>query len=159
MQPPITRIAQGALHLADLFNWTSSQLLWEASSHAAITARRLLIHKYPPLSIARYSLIQLGKLEEWEWKTCLRFYNGSTGFEPGFSSSRVHGSNHCATALLLELSLTRSDINMKLLIGVFLCLLHTYSFHSIQHNLLPVDATPELFLSACRCLVLFVASS
>ena len=45
-QYPIFTTAQSALHitsLVDLFNQTPSQLLWEASSHAAINARRLLI--------------------------------------------------------------------------------------------------------------------
>ncbi|KAK2184769.1 hypothetical protein NP493_253g01000 [Ridgeia piscesae] len=44
-QYPILRIAQSALHitsLADLFNQTPSQLLWEASSH-------MLQLTYPPL--------------------------------------------------------------------------------------------------------------
>ena len=37
------------LCLADPFNRTSSQLLWEASSHAAVNAQKLFVHKYPPL--------------------------------------------------------------------------------------------------------------
>ena len=49
--------------LADLFNQTPSQLLWEASSHAAINAQTLFIHKYPPMSITRYSFTQLSELE------------------------------------------------------------------------------------------------
>ena len=44
--------------LADLFNQTSSQHFWEDLSHPAISAQRLLISKYPPLSIARYSFVQ-----------------------------------------------------------------------------------------------------
>ena len=45
-QYPVLRIAQRTLHftsLADLFNQTPSQLLWEASSHAVIKAGRLFI--------------------------------------------------------------------------------------------------------------------
>ena len=49
--------------LADLFNRRPSWLLWEAFSHAAIL-RRLLVHKYSSLSIARYSFIQLSELEQ-----------------------------------------------------------------------------------------------
>ena len=59
-QYPILRTAQSTLHftsLADLFNQTPSQLLCEASSHAANNAQRLFVQKYPPLSIARYSII------------------------------------------------------------------------------------------------------
>ena len=47
--------------LAHLFNRTLSRLLRETLSQAAINARR---HKYPPLSVARYSCIQLSKLEQ-----------------------------------------------------------------------------------------------
>ena len=50
--------------LADLFNWTPSQVLWEAFSHAAINLQRLLMYIYPPLSIAKYSFIQLSGLEQ-----------------------------------------------------------------------------------------------
>ena len=41
-----------------------TRLLWEAFSHAAITARRLLVHLYLPLSNARCSFIQLGELKQ-----------------------------------------------------------------------------------------------
>ena len=50
--------------LATLFNRTSSQLLWEASSYAAINAQRLSVHKYPPMFLARYSFVQLSELEQ-----------------------------------------------------------------------------------------------
>ena len=45
-QYSLLRTAQRALHfdsLADLFNQTPSQLLWQASSFAEINARRLLV--------------------------------------------------------------------------------------------------------------------
>ena len=48
--------------IADLLIPTPSQLLCEAFSHAAITVRRLF--RYPPLSVARYSFIQLSELEQ-----------------------------------------------------------------------------------------------
>ena len=49
---PVLRRAQSVLHftsLTDLFNQTPPRLHLEAFSHAAINARRLLVHKYPPL--------------------------------------------------------------------------------------------------------------
>ena len=57
---------------ADLFLPTRTQLLWEAFSHAAITAQISLVYiyshacilVYPPLSIVRYSFIQLSELEQ-----------------------------------------------------------------------------------------------
>ena len=42
-------------------------------------------YKHPPLSIARYSFIQLSELEQCRVKkTCPTFLYSSTGFEPGF---------------------------------------------------------------------------
>ena len=51
-QYPILRIAQSTLHftsLADLFNQTPSQLLWEASSHMQQLMREDCSYTYPPL--------------------------------------------------------------------------------------------------------------
>ena len=51
-QYPILRIAQNAVHitsLADLFNQTPSQLLWEASSHTLQLMREGCSYTYPPL--------------------------------------------------------------------------------------------------------------
>jgi len=46
-----------------LFNRTQSRLLWEASSHTSINARKLfIVHNYPPLYIVSYSSIQLSEL-------------------------------------------------------------------------------------------------
>ena len=57
VQYPTLRIVQSALHYIPWqtcsINWTSSQLLWEVSNHAAINAWRHR-EKYPPLSI-KYS--------------------------------------------------------------------------------------------------------
>ena len=65
-QYPVLRTIQNALHftsLTDLFTQTPSRLLWEASSHML-----QLMHEgsytYPPLSMARYSFIQLSELEQ-----------------------------------------------------------------------------------------------
>ena len=51
-QYPILRIAQSALHitsLADLFNQTPSQLLWEASGHMLQLIHDGCSYTYPPL--------------------------------------------------------------------------------------------------------------
>ena len=48
--------------MADVVNQTPSRLLWEASSHAAINMQRIFVYKYPLLSIAMYSFIQLSEL-------------------------------------------------------------------------------------------------
>ena len=51
-QYPILRIAQSALHitsLANLFNQTPSQLIWEASSHMLQLMREGCSYTYPPL--------------------------------------------------------------------------------------------------------------
>ncbi|KAK2173792.1 hypothetical protein NP493_848g01030 [Ridgeia piscesae] len=57
-----------------MFNQTPSQLLWEASSHMLQLMREGCLCKYPPLSLARYSFIQLSELEQRrEKKTYPRF--------------------------------------------------------------------------------------
>ena len=66
-QYPILRITQSVLHfisLADLFNQTPSQLLLEASSHMLQLMREGCSYTYDPLSIVRYSFIQLSELEQ-----------------------------------------------------------------------------------------------
>ena len=66
-QYPVLGTVQSALHstpLADLFTQTPSQLLWEASSHMLQLIREGCSYTYPPLSIARYSFIQLSELEQ-----------------------------------------------------------------------------------------------
>ena len=50
--------------LSDLFNQTPSHLLWEASSHMLQLMREGCSYTYPPLSIVRYSFIQLSELEQ-----------------------------------------------------------------------------------------------
>ena len=55
--------------LADLFILAPTRFLWEAFSHAAVTAKYLFTHISPPLSMAEYSsiqLIELGRREENE---------------------------------------------------------------------------------------------
>ena len=65
-QYPVLRTVQSALHftsLTDLFTQTPSRLLWEASSHMLQLMREGCSYTYPPLSIARYSFIQLSVLK------------------------------------------------------------------------------------------------
>ena len=64
----------------DLFNRTPSRLLWEASSHVTINAQRYSYINIT-LSIARYSFIQLRKLEQ-----CTVLHR-SRGFKSGLSFS------------------------------------------------------------------------
>ena len=66
-QYPVLRTAQSALHFTfptDLFTQTPSPLLWEASSHMLQLMREGCSYTYPPLSIARYSFIQLSELKQ-----------------------------------------------------------------------------------------------
>ena len=67
-QHPVLRTVQSALHftfLTDLFTQTPSWLLWEASSHRLQFMREGGSYTYPPLSIVRYSFIQLSELEQY----------------------------------------------------------------------------------------------
>ena len=66
-QYPVLRTVQSALHftsLTDLFTQTPSRLLWEASSHMLQLMREGCSYIYPPLSMTRYSFIQLSELEQ-----------------------------------------------------------------------------------------------
>ena len=86
---------RSTLHsLADIFNQTPLLLL-EASSHAAINVRRLLIHKYPPQSIAWYSFIQLSELRQCWLNKLAQDSTRSTGFKHGFSALRVQYPSNC----------------------------------------------------------------
>ena len=76
-QYPVLRTVQGALRftsVTDLFTQTPSQLFWEASSHMLQLMREGCSYTYPPLSIVRYSFIQLTALVQCRVKkTCPRF--------------------------------------------------------------------------------------
>ena len=66
-QSPVLRTVQSALHftsLTYLFSQTPYRLLWEASSHMLQLIREGCSYIYPPLSIARYSFIQLSDQEQ-----------------------------------------------------------------------------------------------
>ena len=102
-QYPVLRTVQSALHftsLTDLFTQTPSRLLWEASSYMLQLMREGCSYTYPPLSIVRYSFIQLSELE------LCRVTNIAQGFEthrnqdsnPGSRSreSEALPLSHCA---------------------------------------------------------------
>ena len=76
-QYPVLRTVQSALHfisLTDLFTQTPSQLLWEASSHMLQLMCEGCSYTHPPLTITRYSFIQLSELEQCRVKkTCPMF--------------------------------------------------------------------------------------
>ena len=64
---PVLRTVQSALHvtsLTDLSTQTPSRRTCEASSHMLQLMREGCSYTYPPLSIARYSFIQLSELLE-----------------------------------------------------------------------------------------------
>ena len=77
-QYPVLRTVQSALHftsLTDLFTHTPSRILWEASSHMLQLMRDGCSYTYPPLSIARYSFIQLSDLEQCRVKKLAQGFN------------------------------------------------------------------------------------
>ena len=86
--------------LADLFYRTPYWLLWKASSHTAINTQWLFAHKYPPLSIAKYSF-----WAEWtgatktEKQVCPKFNRVAQYLTP-VSLSQVWSSSYSASVLL-----------------------------------------------------------
>ena len=75
---PVLRTVQIALHftsLADLFTQTPSRLLWEASSHMLQLMCESCSYTYPPLSVVRYSFIQLSELEQCIVKKLAQSFN------------------------------------------------------------------------------------
>ena len=101
-QYPVPRTVQSALHftsLADLFTQTPSQLLWEASRHMLQLLCERCSYTYPPLSIARYSFIQLSELEQCRVEKLARGFNTAAhGSNPGSRSreSEALPLSHCA---------------------------------------------------------------
>ena len=101
-QYPVPRTVQSALHFTsqtDLFNQTPSRLLWEASSHMLQLMREGCSYTYPPLSIARYSYIQLSELEQCRVKNLAQGFNtAAQDSNPGSRSreSEALPQSHCA---------------------------------------------------------------
>ena len=77
-QYPVLGTAQSALHftsLTDLFTQTPSRLLWEASNHMLQLMHKGCSYTYLPLSIVRYSFIQLSELEQCRVKKLAQGFN------------------------------------------------------------------------------------
>ena len=87
---PVLRTVQSPLHftsLTDLFTQTPSRLLWKASSNMLQLMREDCSYTYPPLSIARYSFIQLSELEQCRVKKLAQGFNTTAqGSNPGSCS-------------------------------------------------------------------------
>ena len=99
-QYPVLRTVQSTLHftfLTDLFTQTPSRLLWEASSHM-LQLMRESSYTYPPLSIVRYSFIQLSELEQCGVKILGQGFNTvAQDSNPGSRSreSETLSLSHC----------------------------------------------------------------
>ena len=102
LQYPVLWTIQSALHftsLRDLFTQTPSRLLWEASSHMLQLMREGCSYTYPPLSIVRYSFIQLSELEQCRVKKLAQGFNtAAQDSNPGSRSRESEALllNHCA---------------------------------------------------------------
>ena len=117
-QYPVLSTVQSALHftsLTDLFTQTLSRLIWEASSHMLQIMREGCSYTYPPLSIARYSFIQLSELEQCRVKKLAQGFNTAAQDSNPGSRSRVsealplnHGALRtlCTSFLSLKLYFT-----------------------------------------------------
>ena len=101
-QYPVPRTVQSALHftsLTDLFTQSPSRLLWEASSHMLQLMREGCSYTYTPLSIVRYSFIQLSELEQCRvTKLAQGFTTAAQDSNPGSRSreSEALPLSHCA---------------------------------------------------------------
>ena len=101
-QYPVLGTVQSALHftsLTDLFTQTPSRFLWEASNHMLQLMREGCSYTYPPLSIARYSFIQLSELEQCRVKKLAEAFNtAAQDSNPGSRSreSEALPLSHCA---------------------------------------------------------------
>ena len=94
-QYPVVRTVQSALHftsLTNLFTRAPSRLLWEASSYMLQLMREGCSYTYPPLSIARYSFIQLSELEQCRITQLARGFNTQT------VTQHTHTRRHTSTS-------------------------------------------------------------
>ena len=109
-QYPFLRTVQSALHftsLTDLFTQTPSRLLWEASSHMLQLMRECCSYTYPPLSIAKYSFIQLSELEQCRVKKLAQGFN--TAAKNSSRESEALPLSHCALTTIHMSTSTSSD--------------------------------------------------
>ena len=101
-QYPVLRTIQNALHftsLTDLFNQTPSGLLWEASNYMLQLMCERCSYTYTPLSLARYSFIQLSEQEQYRVKKIAQGFNtAAQDSNPGSHSreSEALPLSHCA---------------------------------------------------------------
>ena len=85
--------------LTDLFTQTPFRLLLEASSHMLQLMREGCSYTYPPLSIVKYSFIQLGELEHCRVNKLAQGFNtAAQDSNPGPLSreSETLPLSHCA---------------------------------------------------------------
>ena len=110
-QYPSLRTVQSALHftsLTDLFTQTPSRFLWEASSHMLQLMHEGCSYTHPPLSIARYSFIQLSELEQCRVKKLAR------GFNTAAQDSNPGSCSRESEALPLSMALYKPIIHLHL---------------------------------------------
>ena len=93
--------------LTDLLTQTPSRLLWEASSHMLQLMRDGCSYTYPPLSIARYSFIQLSELEQCRVKKLAQGFNTAARIRTQVLvvESEVLTLSHCALMYTCSLTL------------------------------------------------------
>ena len=85
--------------LTDMFTQTPPRLLWEASSHMLQLMREGCSYTCPPLSIVRYSFIQLSELEQCRVKKLAQGFNtAAQDSNPGSlrRESEALPLSHCA---------------------------------------------------------------
>ena len=89
-------IAQHVTGLSDVELLTLTRPLWEAFSHATITAQREFVHTCPTLSIIRYSFIQMHELMQCAVNQIAHASNkrAAKGFEHQFPQLEVWCSYH-----------------------------------------------------------------
>ena len=111
-QYQVLRTVQSALHftsLTDLFTQSPSRLLWEASSHMLQLMREGCSYTYPPLSIVKYSFIQLSELEQCRVKKLAQGFNtAAQDSNPGSRSreSEALPLSHCALHMVYMIAIS-----------------------------------------------------
>ena len=133
-QYPVLRTVQSALHftsLTDLFTQTPSRLLWEASRHMLQLMREDCSYTYPPLSIARYSFIQLSELEQCRVKKLVQGFNtAAQDSNPGSRSreSEALPLSHCALLQMVYGSMMHRTIVKHVYVCVMYIWGNSYAF-------------------------------
>ena len=113
-QYAILRTVQSTLHftsLTDLFTQTPSRLLWEATSHMLQLMHEGCPYTYPPLSVARYSFMQLSELEQCRVKKLAQDFNTTAqGSNPGSRSRESEALPLSHGALPSQLKLRAAEL-------------------------------------------------